>query len=332
MQSLTSLHSFGLSCTAQAFIRMNQPTDLHSSLNLKSSAFYILGEGSNTVFLEDYQGTVIRPAFMGVDLKHTDTHYLLKVGAGENWHQLVLWCMQNQIYGLENLALIPGSVGAAPIQNIGAYGVEIEQFIHQVDFYDLNKQCHKSLRRQSCEFAYRDSVFKNDLADKVVITSVTFAIPKIWQAVEHYGELRELSEPSAMDIFNKVIEVRQSKLPDPKKIGNAGSFFKNPIISLEQFHLLQKTWPSMPSYALDNIAKVKVPAAWLIDTLGFKGKKIGGIACHPNQPLVLTNDGSGTGEELLALARSIQSAVSKEFSIELENEVRLIGKNGPVVL
>lgn len=311
---------------------MNQPTDLHSSLNLNFSAFYILGEGSNTVFLEDYQGTVIRPAFMGVDLKHTDTHYLLKVGAGENWHQLVLWCMQNQIYGLENLALIPGSVGAAPIQNIGAYGVEIEQFIHQVDFYDLNKQCHKSLGRQSCEFAYRDSVFKNDLADKVVITSVTFAIPKIWQAVEHYGELRELSEPSAMDIFNKVIEVRQSKLPDPKKIGNAGSFFKNPIISLEQFNQLQKTWPSMPSYALDNIEKVKVPAAWLIDTLGFKGKKIGGIACHPNQPLVLTNDGSGTGEELLALARSIQSAVSKEFSIELENEVRLIGKNGPVVL
>ena len=223
-------------------------------------------------------------------------------------------------------------MGAAPIQNIGAYGVEVEHFIHQVDFYDLCKQSYRSLNRENCEFAYRDSVFKNCLADRIVITSVTFSIPKIWQAVEHYGELRELSEPSAMDIFNKVIKVRQSKLPDPKKIGNAGSFFKNPIIGLEHYSQLQKTWPSMPSYALDNIAKVKVPAAWLIDKLGFKGKKIGGIGCHPNQALVLTNDGSGTGEQLLQLARAIKSAVLQEFSIVLENEVRLIGKHGPVTL
>ena len=165
-----------------------------------------------------------------------------------------------------------------------------------------------------------------------MITSVTFSIPKIWQAIVHYGELRELSEPSAMDIFNKVIEVRQSKLPDPKKIGNAGSFFKNPIISLDHFTQLQKTWPSIPSYALDNTEKVKVPAAWLIDKLGYKGKKVGGIGCHPNQPLVLTNDGSGTGEQLLQLARGIKETVLSEFSIVLENEVRLIGKNGPVVL
>jgi UDP-N-acetylmuramate dehydrogenase len=332
LHSLASLHSFGFSCSAQAYLSINKPSDLPCSLGgAERSALYILGEGSNTVFLENYQGTVIKPAFMGIDLEHTDTHYLLKVGAGENWHKLVLWCMQHQIYGLENLALIPGSVGAAPIQNIGAYGVEVEKFIHHVDYYDLREKCHKSLDSQECEFAYRDSVFKKRLADQIVITGVTFSIPKNWQAVVHYGELKELAEPSAIDIFNKVVEVRQSKLPDPAKIGNAGSFFKNPVIALEHYIELQQTWSSIPSYPM-NTDKVKVPAAWLIDQLGFKGKKVGGIGCHPTQALVLTNDGSGTGEQLLQLARAIKSAVQTEFSIVLENEVRLIGKNGPVIL
>jgi UDP-N-acetylmuramate dehydrogenase len=335
LHSLASLHSFGFSSAAHAYISIHKPIDLLDLLDSLDragrSAFYILGEGSNTVFLEDYQGTVIKPAFMGIDIEHTDTHYLLKVGAGENWHQLVLWCMQHQIYGLENLALIPGTVGAVPIQNIGAYGVEVGQFIHHVDYYDLSEHGYKNLDSPSCEFAYRDSVFKQRLADKVVITSVTFGIPKNWHAVTHYGELKELSAPSAMDIFNKVIEVRQSKLPDPKKIGNAGSFFKNPVITLEHYAQLQKTWPAIPSYPVDN-HKVKVPAAWLIDKLGYKGKKIGGIGCHPKQALVLTNDGAGTGEQLLQLARAIKTAVLNEFSITLENEVRLIGKNGPVAL
>jgi len=330
--SLASLHSFGFPSSAHAILSIDVVTELQARLSqLNNAAFYILGEGSNTVFLEDYQGTVIKPAFMGIDLEHTDTHYLLKVGAAENWHQLVLWCMQHQIYGLENLALIPGTVGASPIQNIGAYGVEVKQFIHHVEYYDLSEHHHKILDSQGCEFAYRDSVFKKRLADEVVITAVTFVIPKVWQAVVHYGELQALSEPSAMDIFNKVVEVRQSKLPDPAKIGNAGSFFKNPIITLNHFIQLQQTWPSIPSYPVNEI-KVKVPAAWLIDQLGFKGKKIGGIGCHPTQALVLTNDGSGTGEQLLQLARAIKAAVLSEFSIVLENEVRLIGKNGPVIL
>ena len=332
MHSLASLHSFGFSCSAQAYICINKLSDLTRSLALADrSAFYILGEGSNTVFLEDYEGTIIKPAFMGIDIEHTDTHYLLKVGAGENWHQLVLWCMQQQIYGFENLALIPGTVGAAPIQNIGAYGVEIEQFIYQVNYYDLGEQRHKTLDPQGCEFAYRDSVFKKRLVDQVVITGVTFAIPKNWQGVVHYGELKELTEPTAMDIFNKVVEVRQTKLPDPAKIGNAGSFFKNPVIDLKHYTQLQQIRPSIPSYTVET-NNVKVPAAWLIDQLGFKGTKIGGIGCHPKQALVLTNDGSGTGDQLLQLARAIKAAVLSEFSIVLENEVRLIGKNGPVIL
>jgi UDP-N-acetylmuramate dehydrogenase len=174
-------------------------------------------------------------------------------------------------------------------------------------------------------------VFKKRLAGQVVITSVTFAIPKRWQAIMHYGELKELLEPNAMDIFNKVVEVRRRKLPDPAKINNAGSFFKNPVIALDHYTKLQQRWPSIPSYPVD-IDKVKVPAAWLIDQLGFKGKKVGGISCHHTQALVLTNDGSGTGEQLLQLARAIKDAVLGEFSIMMENEVRLIGKNGPVIL
>jgi len=331
--ALATLHSFGFPSSANALVSIDTVANLQAQLSdVNHANFYLLGEGSNTVFLEDYQGTVVKLAFRGVDFEQTDTHYLLKVGAGENWHQFVLWCMQHQIYGLENLALIPGTVGAAPIQNIGAYGVEIEQFIHDVDFYDLSNQSHLSLARQGCEFAYRDSVFKNRLAEQVVITSVTLAIPKKWQPVIHYGELKELSAPSPQNIFNKVIELRQAKLPDPKKVGNAGSFFKNPIITLNHYTHLKKTWPSIPRYPVNNTNTVKVPAAWLIDTLGFKGKKNGGIGCHPSQPLVLTNDGTGTGEQLLALARDIKASVFKEFSITLENEVRLIGKHGPVIL
>jgi UDP-N-acetylmuramate dehydrogenase len=330
--SLKSLHSFGFPSSAHAIMPIDAVADLQAKLKkLNNAAFYILGEGSNTVFLEDFLGTIIKPAFMGIDLEHTNTHYLLKVGATENWHQLVLWCMQHKIYGLENLALIPGTVGAAPIQNIGAYGVEVKQFIHQVDYYDLSEQTHKSLDSWNCEFGYRDSVFKKRLADNVVITCVSFAIPKDWKAVMHYGELKSLLEPSAVDIFNKVVQVRSDKLPDPTKIGNAGSFFKNPVITLDHYTQLQQTWPCIPSYPVD-LDKVKIPAAWLIDQLGFKGRKLGGVGCHPKQALVLTNDGSGTGEQLLQLARDIKSAVQSEFSITMVNEVRLIGKNGPVIL
>lgn len=332
MYSLASYHSFGFPSSAHALLTVSSSEELAVAVSaLNNAAFYILGEGSNTVFLENYHGTVIKPVFKGITLEQSDSHYLLKVGAGENWHQLVLWCMQHNIYGFENLALIPGSVGAAPIQNIGAYGVEIEKFIYQVDFYDLATQQLRILEKHQCEFAYRDSVFKQGLANQALITSVTFALPKQWQAVAHYGELKSLSDPSAVHIFNQVIAIRQAKLPDPSKLGNAGSFFKNPCIKTEHYAHLQQNWPSIPCYRLSD-TQVKVPAAWLIDQLGFKGKKVGGIGCHPTQPLVLTNDGTGTGEQLLQLAREIIKEVKSEFAIGLENEVRLIGKDGPVTL
>jgi UDP-N-acetylmuramate dehydrogenase len=330
--SLASHHTFAFPYFAKDVISITQNEELAKFLtNFSLTKLIILGEGSNTVFLENYDGLILQPCFKGIRCTSNESHYLLKIGAGENWHKFVLWCTEQKIHGLENLALIPGTVGAAPIQNIGAYGVEIAKFVAKVDYYDLCDGQYKSLNGQECKFGYRDSIFKNVLAGKVIITSVSFAIPKVWQAVVEYGELKSLKAPSAQNILNKVVELRKSKLPDPAKIGNAGSFFKNPVIDKSLFESLQAVWPLLPAYPV-NTKKVKVPAAWLIDQLGFKGQKIGGVACHTQQALVLTNDGTGTGEQLLELARKIKAKVFSEFSIELENEVRLIGKHGPVSL
>ena len=293
--------------------------------------FYILGEGSNTVFLEDFNGHVVHIAIAGKSVRESGGCYTLEVAAGENWHDLVLWCMQNHLYGFENLALIPGTVGAAPIQNIGAYGLEVAQFIDHVEYVCLISGKIKRLNREQCQFGYRDSIFKCGLAAKAIITKVVFTLPKLALPVSHYGELASLSSPSPEAIFKQVVKVRQTKLPDPKVIGNAGSFFKNPIIPGNDAEVLLSKWPNMPQYAMAQ-GKVKIPAAWLIETLGFKGKTIGGIRCHPTQALVLTNTGKGTGQQLLSLAREIKHAVSQEFAIGLEHEVQLIGAMGPVAL
>ncbi|MEP0356095.1 UDP-N-acetylmuramate dehydrogenase [Paraglaciecola sp.] len=332
MDSLTSLHTFGLSSSGNHVISIDSFDMLQKQfMNVTTEPFCILGGGSNTVFLDDYQGTIFKMALKGIQIEESDSEYLVTAAAGENWHQLVAYCMQQGINGLENLALIPGTVGAAPIQNIGAYGVEIERFIRRVDYFDLHAHSVKSLDREHCQFDYRDSIFKSQFAGQFIITQVILALPKSWIAVTQYGELQNLTAPTPMDIFNKVVALRKSKLPDPIKIGNAGSFFKNPIIDKKLFTELLQEWPEIPSYPIDA-SNVKVPAAWLIDRLGFKGKKNGGIGCHPNQALVLFNDGTGTGEQLLQFARSIKSAVSHTFSINLENEVRLMDSQGLVTL
>ncbi|GAB5381548.1 MAG: UDP-N-acetylmuramate dehydrogenase [Aliiglaciecola sp.] len=293
--------------------------------------FWILGQGSNCVFVEDFDGVVVQVNHAGKKITELDDHYLLEVNAGEDWHSLVQFCTEKQLYGFENLALIPGSVGAAPIQNIGAYGVEINRYINSVEFFEISTGQTHRLSNEECHFGYRDSIFKKELFGKVVITRVLFSLPKAWQPVNHYGELAKLNSPSATDIFNEVIRIRQEKLPDPSVIGNAGSFFKNPLVSKKHYAALQCEWDQLPSYAVDQ-SSVKLPAAWLIDKLGFKGKKVGGIQCHPRQALVLTNDGTGTGEQLLELAREIQQQVNDVFSISLENEVRLVGKEGLITL
>ncbi|MCF2947688.1 UDP-N-acetylmuramate dehydrogenase [Paraglaciecola aquimarina] len=332
MQSLSHEHTFGFATKAKEVLLIPSVETLQYYLDsIQTSSYLILGEGSNTIFLEDYTGCIFKIAIKGIDVKHTQDDFIISVGAGENWHTLVSWCLQKQIYGLENLALIPGTVGAAPIQNIGAYGLELAKFVKSVEYLDITTGGIKALGNLACNFGYRDSIFKRELMGKAVITKVVFKIPKNWQPITHYGELTALDNPTAQDIFNKVVEVRKAKLPDPKELGNAGSFFKNPIITVESYAALKTKWPTIPSYQVDDLT-VKIPAAWLIDTLGFKGRKIGGISCHIHQPLVLTNDGTGTGKELLLLARQIRDKVQQEFSIVLENEVRLMGSDGAIIL
>lgn len=336
MDSLKYLHTFSLQAHCLAIKTIDSVDSLILAIDeitnsKKNTEYLVLGEGSNTVFVEDYPYMIICNKIKGIKLSESESDYQLEVGAGENWHELVSFCMQNDVGGFENLALIPGTVGASPIQNIGAYGVEIERFIEKVEFLDTTTLRLKSFSKQECKFAYRESVFKRQKLNHRIITRVFFRLPKRYTLVTSYGPLSHLSSPSPKRIFEEVVSIRQSKLPDPQKLGNAGSFFKNPVISTSHFIELSKIYPTMPSYEV-NAQEVKIPAAWLIDTLGFKGKKVGNIACHINQPLVLVNLGDGKGSELLTLAREIRDAVKNTFNIELENEVRLMGKKGRVIL
>ncbi|MDC0603139.1 UDP-N-acetylmuramate dehydrogenase [Aliiglaciecola sp.] len=328
MYPLQARHTFGLNSQTSNLITIQD--NCFSNIDTQGP-IWILGQGSNCVFVDDFEGTVLHINSKGVDIKECATSFEVSVQAGEDWHTLVTLLLNHGIYGAENLALIPGTVGAAPIQNIGAYGVEVEAFIKAVKFIELDNGHNHMLTRAECKFGYRDSIFKQQLANQVVITEVVFSFPKDSQVCAEYGELQGLNKPTAKDIFDKVIEIRTAKLPDPAKIGNAGSFFKNPVITTSLVEQLKQQWHKIPFFKVDD-KHVKVPAAWLIDQSGFKGKKVGGIKCHPSQPLVLTNDGSGHASELLALAREIQSTVKNNFSISLENEVRLIGKAGMISL
>ncbi|MFT7089747.1 MAG: UDP-N-acetylmuramate dehydrogenase [Glaciecola sp.] len=293
--------------------------------------YLIMGEGSNTVFVEDYPYPVLLNRLKGIVIDETKNDYLVTVGAGENWHDLVSLCVQKGIGGFENLALIPGTVGASPIQNIGAYGVEIDRFIEKVEFLDSNSLVLSILSKAQCNFAYRDSVFKQQAKNHRIITRVFYRLPKQYHIETSYGPLAHLISPSVEEVFNEVIAIRKSKLPDPTIFGNAGSFFKNPVIEEAHFKTLLDMHSDIPSYRV-NEQQVKIPAAWLIDKLGFKGRRIGDIVCHEIQPLVLVNIGDGLGKDLLTLAREIRDSVQNKFAIRLENEVRLMGKKGFVLL
>lgn len=336
MDSLTSLHTFSLSARCLKVETIDSVDslicivkDILSDQTL--SDFLVLGEGSNTVFVDDYKHTVLLNRIRGIELVERHDSFHLRVGAGENWHHLVHYCMANNIGGFENLALIPGTVGATPIQNIGAYGVEIERFIETVEFLNTHSMELESFDHPQCEFAYRDSVFKRQTNNHRIITHVNFVLPKTYTLETSYGPLQQLASGSAKDIYEHVIHIRQSKLPNVQELGNAGSFFKNPVIGQRQFDSLRKCYPTMPFYHAEH-EQVKIPAAWLIDQLGFKGKQVGAIACYSKQALVLVNMGGGTGSELLSLSRQIKQQVQDHFDIELENEVRLIGYEGLVAL
>lgn len=331
MIDITQLHSFGLPACARDVVFLRSLKDV-AGLSQDTSARYLLGEGTNTVFVSDFEGQVVQVALKGIEVEEQAQHYRVTVAAGENWHQLILWLQQQQIFGLENLALIPGTVGAAPVQNIGAYGAELKDFCTAVHCLDIASGERQRWSPSECQFGYRSSQFKTQADPNRLIVAVELCLPKSWRANRQYGELAQLPESvSPETLMAKVIEIRQQKLPDHKQLGNAGSFFKNPIISQTQYQELQLQWPSIPGFPLPS-GDVKVPAAWLIDTLGYKGKTAAGIQCHQHQPLVLLNTGNGTGEGLLQMAREIKQQVASHFAIEIENEVRLLGTSGLVHL
>ncbi|WP_105166640.1 UDP-N-acetylmuramate dehydrogenase [Pseudoalteromonas sp. T1lg23B] len=325
MHALQSLHTFALPSQCHQLVTISAWQQLQD-IDF-SKPFCLLGEGSNTVFVDDFAGTVIRIALQGISIEERDSDWLVEVAAGENWHALVVHLLDQNIAGLENLALIPGTVGAAPVQNIGAYGVELAQFVEYVEGFDIEtKQCVR-LDNGQCEFGYRDSVFKHARKGRFVITQVGLSLTKQWQPQLSYGPLQVLrdGQPTAQQVCETVINIRQSKLPDPQILANAGSFFKNPIVSNEVVTKLKQRFATMPVYYVDP-QQQKLAAGWLIEQLGLKGHQIGDIAVYQQQALVLVNQGNGSAADLIAMIEYIQRHVWHQFQVRLEHEVRLIGQ------
>ena len=289
----------------------------------------ILGEGSNTIFLEAQRKPIVRFTGANITKKWLDhDRCLLHVEAGNNWHQLVAATVDMQLWGIENLALIPGAVGAAPVQNIGAYGVELADVCDYVDYFEWQTKNIRRLSRQDCAFGYRDSAFKHQLAGKGIIVAVGVILSKIAKPVLSYHGLDKLPATCTInDIYQQVIATRNSKLPDYRHLPNCGSFFKNPVISNREYQRLQSMYPAIPGFAL-NDGNVKVPAAWLIDQQGFKGYRVNDVGCYIKQPLVLVNYDNGHADDLLSLLALIQSKIHQAYNIALEPEVRLLNSDG----
>lgn len=332
---LTKLNTFGLHCNARYFVSIQHAEQLKALLELdflQKQTKLVLGGGSNLLFTKEiFEGLVIKNEIKGIEiLKETDDHCWLKVGAGEGWHDFVLYCVERQLGGVENLSLIPGSVGAAPMQNIGAYGVEVKDVIESVTAFDFEKGNYHDFTNQECAFGYRESYFKNEGKNRYFITHVCFKLSKRNHVFKtEYGAIKELltkmniNELSLKAISDAVIAIRQSKLPDPTQIGNAGSFFKNPTIALEQYEILKQKHTTIPMFAVDA-KHVKVPAAWLIEQSGWKGKTFDKVGVHTQQALVLVNYGLGKGKDILELATKIQASVESNFGIKLHMEVNIV--------
>ncbi len=332
-QSLRALNTFGIDATAAAYLRVTGVDDLRAMRAdpaLSEMRRLVLGGGSNVLLTGDFDGLVLHMANLGTAVSGEDGHSVFVTAqAGENWHAFVQWTIDHGLPGLENLSLIPGSVGASPIQNIGAYGSEVADFFHSLTAFNLDTGEMLSLTKDDCAFGYRDSVFKHGLRDRAVIVEVTFTLPKRWQPNLRYAELaaeidaRGIQSPSAKDISEAVVAIRTRKLPDPAKIGNAGSFFKNPVVSAEQRHALLAQHPAMVSY-LQADGSYKLAAGWLIDQCGWKGKSLGAAGVHEKQALVLVNKGGASGAEILQLATTICDDVNASFGVMLEPEPVLV--------
>jgi len=325
-KNIKNLNTFGIDLEVKEFISLTDESDF-SKLSELNKQILLLGGGSNILFTEAPKECVVHIETKGKSIvKQDDSFVYIEVASGENWHEFVLWCIDQNYGGLENLSLIPGNVGTAPIQNIGAYGVEVKDCIISVSGYGLETGKPFKLKNKECDFGYRNSIFKNELKGKTIISSVVFKLTKkAHQINTSYGVIKaklSSSTPSIRDVSNAVITIRKEKLPDPNIIGNAGSFFKNPIIPNSLFRVLKERHPELPSYPSDD--GVKIPAGWLIDKCGLKGYELGGASVHKKQALVLINkSGKATGNDILSLAKYVQKTVRDNYEIELEMEVNI---------
>ncbi|MEW7313143.1 UDP-N-acetylmuramate dehydrogenase [Buttiauxella gaviniae] len=332
--SLKPFNTFGIQADASRIIvaeTVQQLTNAWSETVAANKPVLILGEGSNVLFLEDYSGTVIINRILGIEITEDADAWHLHVGAGENWHQLVEYTLQKDMPGLENLALIPGCAGSSPIQNIGAYGVELKSVCHYVDCVDLLTGEMHRLDNSQCRFGYRDSIFKHEYQNHYVITAVGLRLPKLWQPVLTYGDLTRLdvANVTPKDVFNAVCHMRTTKLPDPRINGNAGSFFKNPVVAADQAAELLSTFATIPHYPQPD-GSVKLAAGWLIDQCQLKGYNVGGAAVHKQQALVLINEMDASSRDVVDLAHHVRQCVGEKFNVWLEPEVRFIAANGEV--
>jgi UDP-N-acetylmuramate dehydrogenase len=328
--SLKPYNTFGIDVSAKAFASFDSVDELQEGLSYPATSTLILGGGSNILFTKDVDGLVLKNELKGIEIVQEDAdHLYIKAAAGENWHRFVMFCVQNNYAGLENLSLIPGNVGASPMQNIGAYGIEIKDVFHELEAFHIKEKIIHRFSPAECEFGYRESVFKRKYRNQFVILNVTYRLNKKPVYNTSYGAIGEelqkmgVQEPSIKTISQAVINIRSSKLPDPKQIGNAGSFFKNPTLPKAELLRLQVIDPSIPFYTIDD-NHIKIPAGWLIEQLGWKGYRKGDAGCHAKQALVLVNYGNANGKEIYNISEQILASVKEKFDIELEREVNII--------
>lgn len=330
-QSLKDNTTFGVDIATAWYTEPSTAEELAFAINHareRNWKYYITGEGSNLLFTDDYEGLVIHPTIKGISVvDESSSEVLVRAGAGENWDQFVAHSVAQNRYGTENLSLIPGSVGAAPVQNIGAYGVEAKDIIAFVEVLNTRNMQQEVLSNAACEFGYRDSIFKHGDPGKYIVTAVLFSLKKHAELVLDYGNVKEtFMQRAQQDLKNlrqTIIDIRSSKLPDPLETGNAGSFFKNPVIRSERFEALMARYPQVPHYPAGK-GRVKIPAAWLIETAGFKGVREGDVGTWPNQPLVIVNYGRATGKQIFMFSEKIRLKIEEIFAISMEREVTVI--------
>jgi len=331
-KSLKSYNTFGIDCNSSFFTRINTLKDLEELYQqplFKNQKKLILGGGSNILFTANFEGLVIKNEIKGIEIiKETKDVVEVQIGAGVNWHEFVIYAVNNKWGGVENMSLIPGNCGTAPMQNIGAYGVEIKDTFISLNAYEIETGETVSFDRKKCDFGYRESVFKNNLKDQYIILDITLRLQKKPKLNTKYGDINNtliknnISKPTIKDVSNAVIEIRTSKLPNPKEIGNAGSFFKNPIIQQDQFKELKTKFPEIVSYPV-NENQVKLAAGWLIEKAGWKGKDFGNFGVHKKQSLVLVNYNNASGKEIFDLSQDILEDVYQKFQVKLEREVNI---------